>query len=187
MEGKITGDELSAWLVLLVKTKRVSPMFFLWRFCVCEGQTGESVDVPDPEGHRQSRLLPVLLSMVDPGYLQNHFPLAAGSLSAARCVSMCVCPCVCVCVCECLHLPHNLVGGIRPLFFVSYLQFFSEFTRRMNTILKAWCVPGLRSHTCKNTVNTIVFHQVFNTTDTSMPFIDQTDFYFSLCLSLSAT
>lgn len=54
------------------------------RLGVCQGQTREPVDVSHQEGHRQSRLLPLLLSMVDSGHLQSHFPLTAGSLSAAR-------------------------------------------------------------------------------------------------------
>lgn len=44
------------------------------------------MDVSDQEGHRQGRLLPVLLQMVDPGHLQSHLPAPASSLSAARCV-----------------------------------------------------------------------------------------------------
>lgn len=54
------------------------------RFGLRQGQTGEPVDVPDQEGHRQSPVLPLLLSMVDSGHLQRHFPLTAGSLRSAR-------------------------------------------------------------------------------------------------------
>lgn len=54
------------------------------RFGVRQGQARQPVDVSDQEGHRQSRLLPLLLPMVDSGHLQSHLPLAAGSLSAAR-------------------------------------------------------------------------------------------------------
>lgn len=54
------------------------------RFSVRQGQAREPVDVSHQEGHRQSRLLPLLLSMVDSGHFQSHFPLTAGSLSAAR-------------------------------------------------------------------------------------------------------
>lgn len=54
------------------------------RFGLRQGQAGEPVDVPDQEGHRQSRLLPLLLPMVDPGDLQRHLPLAAGPLRSAR-------------------------------------------------------------------------------------------------------
>lgn len=42
------------------------------------------MDVADQEGHRQSRVLPLLLPMVDSGHLQRHFPLTADSVRSAR-------------------------------------------------------------------------------------------------------
>jgi len=54
------------------------------RLRVCQGQAGEPLDVPDPEGHRARGLLPLLLPLVDPGDVQVHLPAAAAALPAAR-------------------------------------------------------------------------------------------------------
>lgn len=65
-------------------TQKVCKRISRRRFGLRQGQTGEPVDVPDQEGHRQSRVLPLLLPMVDSGHLQRHFLPTADPLRSAR-------------------------------------------------------------------------------------------------------